>query len=94
MIADKNVSTALPLTKTTLAPNSRQVRFGFVLVRGRLEECPEEQRVLSLLRKWWTQGLSNYVMAARLDGLGISTKREEGHWGAGFVAKLIKREVF
>lgn len=93
MIADKNVSTALPLTKNTLARNSRQVRFGFELVNGRLEECPEEKRVLSHLRKWWTQGLSYNEMAIRLDDLGISTKREENHWSAGFVAKLVKREV-
>ncbi len=79
IMTDKNVSTPLTLTKNTLERNSRQVRFGFSLVNGRVEECPEEQRVLSLLRKWWTQGLSNYEMAARLDGLGISTKREEGH---------------
>lgn len=93
-MTNKKVPTALSPNKTTLARNSRQVRFGFSLVNGRLEECPEEQRVLSHLKRWWTQGLSINEMSRKLDDLGISTKREENHWSPGFVAKLVRREVF
>jgi len=93
-MTNKNVSTASTLEKTTLPRNSRQVRVGFSLVNGKLEQCPEEQRVLSHLKRWWTQGLSINEMARKLDDLGISTKREENHWSVGFVAKLVKREVF
>lgn len=93
-MTEKNVSTTSTLTKTTLPRNSRQIKFGFSLVNGRLEECPEEKRVISHLKRWWMQGLSANQMAIRLDDLGISTKREENHWSPGFVAKLVKREAF
>lgn len=92
-MTNENASTASTVTKTTLARNSRQVRFGFSLVNGHLEECPQEQRVLSHIRRWWTQGLSINEMSRKLDDLNISTKREENHWSPGFVAKLVRREV-
>ena len=70
-----------------------EIPFGWKLASdGKLEEVPEEQRVLDAIRECRERGVSLRKIAEHLTALGVPTKKGKTTWSHGTVQSIVKRQ--
>lgn len=71
----------------------RGVAFGEKIVGGKAVRVVEEQRVLSAIQLWRSQGQTFQEIANRLNALGTPTKTGKGKWYRKTIQQIISRPL-
>lgn len=74
-----------------VALSVRNAPYGYCLVNGMLVEDPREMSVVSLMVKWWNQGMSYGAIARKLNSQKIKP-RKAAAWSQPTVGFILQRQ--